>query len=419
MKRTLAIVGSGISGMGALYALRDEFAITLYEKADRIGGHTHTVTVDDPSGPLPVDTGFIVYNTTTYPLLTRLFEELRIKTEWSDMSFGVQNLDTGLEWAGHNLGRVFAQKKNLVRPAFWRMVLEILRFNRTALRRAQENSEEISLGDFLRNDRYSNYFIDNYIVPMGSAVWSTPARNMLDFPARTFIEFFSNHGFLEVERRVRWRTVSGGSHSYLKAILDEAKPEIQTAQAVTSVRRTASGKVELRTALEKREFDFVLMASHANETLSMLEDPTHAESDLLSRFHYQKNQAVLHYDESVLPSDPRCHAAWNFRTKSGVQAIAYSMRRLQNIQSDRHYIVSLGEFERIDQSKIIRSMAYEHPLFDLNTAQAQKSLHILNETGPIFFSGSYFRYGFHEDGLWSASRAARRILDVSRQLLRV
>ena len=419
MKRTLAIVGSGISGMGALYALRDEFAITLYEKADRIGGHTHTVTVEDPSGPLPVDTGFIVYNTTTYPLLTRLFEELKIKTEWSDMSFGVQNLDTGLEWAGHNLGSVFAQKKNLLRPAFWRMVLEILRFNRTALRRAQENSEEISLGDFLRNDRYSDYFIDNYIVPMGSAVWSTPARNMLDFPARTFIEFFSNHGFLEVERRVRWRTVSGGSHSYIKAILDEGKPEIQTGQPVTSVRRTASGKVEVTTPLEKREFDFVLMASHANETLSMLVDPTNEESDLLSHFHYQKNEAVLHFDESVLPSAPQCHAAWNFRTKSGVQAIAYSMKRLQNIKSDRHYIVSLGEFERIDEKKIIRSMTYEHPLFDLKTAQAQKSLHLLNETGPIFFSGSYFRYGFHEDGLWSASLAARRILDVSRQLVHV
>ncbi|HMU82271.1 MAG TPA: FAD-dependent oxidoreductase [Leptospiraceae bacterium] len=419
MKRTLAIVGSGISGMGALYALRDEFAITLYEKADRIGGHTHTVTVEDPSGPLPVDTGFIVYNTTTYPLLTRLFEELKIKTEWSDMSFGVQNLDTGLEWAGHNLGSVFAQKKNLLRPAFWRMVLEILRFNRTALRRAQENSEEISLGDFLRNDRYSDYFIDNYIVPMGSAVWSTPARNMLDFPARTFIEFFSNHGFLEVERRVRWRTVSGGSHSYIKAILDEGKPEIQTGQPVTSVRRTASGKVEVTTPLEKREFDFVLMASHANETLSMLADPTHAETELLSHFHYQKNEAVLHFDESVLPSAPQCHAAWNFRTKSGVQAIAYSMKRLQNIKSDRHYIVSLGEFERIDEKKIIRSMTYEHPLFDLKTAQAQKSLHLLNETGPIFFSGSYFRYGFHEDGLWSASLAARRILDVSRQLVHV
>lgn len=419
MKRTLAIVGSGISGMGALYALRDEFAITLYEKADRIGGHTHTVTVADPSGPLPVDTGFIVYNTTTYPLLTRLFEELKIKTEWSDMSFGVQNLDTGLEWAGHNLGSVFAQKKNLLRPAFWRMVLEILRFNRTALRRAQENSEEISLGDFLKNDRYSDYFIDNYIVPMGSAVWSTPARNMLDFPARTFIEFFSNHGFLEVERRVRWRTVSCGSHSYIKAILDEAKPEIQTGQPVKSVRRTASGKVEVTTPLEKREFDFVLMASHANETLSMLVDPTNEESDLLSHFHYQKNEAVLHFDESVLPSAPQCHAAWNFRTKSGVQAIAYSMKRLQNIKSDRHYIVSLGEFERIDEKKIIRRMTYEHPLFDLKTAQAQKSLHLLNETGPIFFSGSYFRYGFHEDGLWSASLAARRILDVSRQLVHV
>ncbi|HMY45263.1 MAG TPA: NADP transhydrogenase subunit alpha, partial [Leptospiraceae bacterium] len=207
--------------------------------------------------------------------------------------------------------------------------------------------------------------------------------------------------------------------SYIKAILDEGKPEIQTGQPVTSVRRTASGKVEVTTPLEKREFDFVLMASHANETLSMLADPTHAETELLSHFHYQKNEAVLHFDESVLPSAPQCHAAWNFRTKSGVQAIAYSMKRLQNIKSDRHYIVSLGEFERIDEKKIIRSMTYEHPLFDLKTAQAQKSLHLLNETGPIFFSGSYFRYGFHEDGLWSASLAARRILDVSRQLVHV
>lgn len=411
--KQLAVVGSGISAIGAVYALRNNFDITIYEKANRPGGHTHTHLVQEPAGPVNIDTGFIVYNTVTYPLLTEFFEELGVAAQWSDMSFGIHNQFHGIQWAGASPGNLFGQRRNLVRPAFWKMLRDASRFNQTAVKRLQEGAADCTLGEFLHQERYGRMFIENYLLPMGAAVWSTPTDRMLEFPANSLIRFFHNHGFLGMYTNHRWRTVSGGSKTYLDAVLNAVKPAVRLNSQVTSVKRTSSGAAVTADG-ETREFDAVLIAAHADEALRMLADPTQDEKRLLSCFGYEKNTALLHTDESMLPTIPRCRASWNFVVgQDGLRhTTVYDMNRLQNLKTSRRYMVSINEFRAVKDSDIVKEIDYSHPRFDLQAVQAQKELHLLNMDGRIFFSGSYFRYGFHEDGLWSALQASRRILDV-------
>ncbi|MBL8018028.1 MAG: NAD(P)-binding protein [Leptospirales bacterium] len=421
MKR-LGIVGSGISAIGAAYALRNDFEITIFEQAHRLGGHTHTHTINDPDGPVSVDTGFIVYNTVTYPLLTRFFDELKVETHWSDMSFAVHNQSNNVQWAGINPGTLFGQRRNLVRPAFWSMLGDAARFNRTAIQRLESGAADCSLGDFLKQEGFGEMFIRTYILPMGAAVWSTPANRMLDFPANSFIRFFHNHGFLGMYTNHRWRSVCGGSSKYIEAFLKSVSPIVRLSSPVRSVVRGLD-QASVITDRGTETFDAVLIATHADQALRVLETPTDLEKELLGSFQYQPNTALLHWDESMLPPIKRCRASWNFvvDSKQEEHTTVYDMNRLQNLGTRRRYLVSINEFRQVADSKILAEIQYDHPVFDSRAVQAQKHLDRLNQNGPVFFSGSYFRYGFHEDGLWSATQAAGRILDVntSKQLIAV
>lgn len=410
--KQLAIIGSGISATGAAYALRNEFEITIYEKEDRLGGHTHTHLVNDSSGSLNIDTGFIVYNTVTYPLLTQFFAELNVETQWSDMSFGIDNQFHGIQWAGTSPNALFGQRRNLFRPAFWSMLRDAARFNRTAVKRLEDGAADCTLREFLEREGYGSMFIQNYLLPMGAAVWSTPADRMLDFPANSLIRFFHNHGFLGMYTNHRWRTVTGGSKSYIDAVLRVVKPAVRLRSPVIGVARSTHRAVVI-TREDMKAYDAVLIAAHADEALQMLQHPTSDERRLLSSFEYEKNRALLHTDESMLPSIHRCRASWNFVVDSKGQrhTTVYDMNRLQSLKTSRRYMVSINEFRSVDDSKVVREIEYAHPRFDMRACAAQQELQLLNREGPVFFSGSYFRYGFHEDGLWSAVQASRRILD--------
>ncbi len=408
MAEKLAIVGSGISGLGAAYALRKDFSVTLFEQDRRPGGHTNTVTVADQRGQHSIDTGFIVYNTSTYPLLTRLFDELGVSTQWSDMSFSYRNLETNLEWAGNNLNGVFGQRSNLFRPRFWTLLADIMRFKTQALHELASNAER-TLGEFLENSAFREPFIRYYILPMGAAIWSIPERDMRDFPARAFLQFFKNHGLLGTGDHLRWRTVTGGSQTYIQAILQAVQPALRLGEPVQSVVRKAQG-AEVITAAGSESFDRVLIATHADQALKILAQPTDEERRILSCFRYQKNRAVLHTDRSVMPVRRRCWASWNYRYSSdGETSVGYYMNPLQGLQTDTDYILSLNEFAPIDPDRIQYEVEYEHPLFDRKALRMQPELAKLNDAGPVYFSGSYFRHGFHEDGLASAIDAARRI----------
>ncbi len=424
MQKKLAIIGSGIAGMGAAYRLRDEYDITIFEQNHYVGGHTNTIDVDDDGRPLPIDTGFIVYNETTYPNLTRLFAELNVQTENTDMSFSVGNRVTNFEWSGRNVGGIFAQRSNLFKPRFLKFLLEANRFNNTAATHLDDERTDVPMGEYLRRQGYSEYFKENYVLAMGSAVWSTPLDKMEEFPARTLIQFFKNHGMLGYTTQLQWRTVSNGSRNYMNKILAKLGKPVRVNQAVRSIAREANHAL-VRTDEGEHRFDRVLVAAHGDQALRLLADPTQTEEELLSKFKYEKNRAILHTDVGAMPTRKRAWAAWNFmyRPAEGDRehrtTTVYYMNYLQNLKTKHDYFVSINEFDELDESRIIRVLDYEHPLFDGPAIAAQGRLDELNESGPIFFCGSYFRYGFHEDALWSGLRAAEKIKHAEASLLSV
>ncbi|MFO1527055.1 MAG: FAD-dependent oxidoreductase [Turneriella sp.] len=412
--KKLAIVGSGVAGLGAAWLLRNKFEITVFEAGDYAGGHTHTVDVPLAGGGMqPVDTGFIVFNEHTYPNLLNLFRDLGVEYANSNMSFSQFNTATGLQWCSQGLGGLFAQRKNIFSPRYIRFLLEANRFNELLPRDLETGSVSGSFGDYLKRNGFSNYFAENYIVPMTAAVWSTPPEQMLDFPARTFARFFVNHGFLSLYKGLQWKYVVGGSRTYVKKILSGFTGEIRLTSPVQSVRETEDG-VALNVRGEQLKFDACLIAAHADQALGMLAAPDEDQRRLLSHFRYEKNVAVLHSDTSVMPPIRRTWSAWNFKSATAVggqakSTVVYYMNLLQNIGGETPYFVSLNEISPIAENKIHGTWHYEHPLFDEATERAQESLPGLNEKGKIFFSGSYFRYGFHEDAYLSAVQAAEAI----------
>lgn len=423
----LAIIGSGISALGAAYYLRNQYDITIFEAGSYVGGHTNTVTVDDDGRALPVDTGFIVYNETTYPNLTRLFVELKVKTHESDMSFGMHNMASGLQYSGQNYSTLFARRKSVFSPRHWRFLLQAARFNETAPRDLADGKADLPLGQYLRERGYDEYFIYNFIVPMGSAVWSTPVEKMLDFTAAALIRFFRNHGFLGMHTQLQWRTVTGGSRSYVQKILSAVDCAVRLNEPVQRVQRLLNSQAGVRvvTASGAHEFDRVLIATHADQALAMLAEPSALEAELLPAFRYEKNIAALHRDESVMPPLRRIWSSWNYKTRptadgnSVDSATVYWMNRLQKLPTPNNYFVSINDFEEIQPDKLIRQIEYDHPLFDSRAIALQPRLTELNQQGPIYFAGSYFRYGFHEDGLISGlavveqlSREAFKLLPV-------
>ena len=422
MKPTLAIIGTGISGLGCAHFLYRDFDVTLFEQNSYAGGHTNTVTTAEPgtNRPVPIDTGFMVFNYETYPHLTRLFTALNVPVKKTDMSFSVRHEDTGLEFCGSSLNHLFAQRRNLFRPSFYRMLLAIDRFNRDAIAALDEPAIETqTLADFVRARGYGADFLDLYLVPMSSAVWSTPPEKMLQFPARTLLRFFHNHGFLGLNTQHQWWTVDGGAQQYVTRLTAPWRERIRKNTKVTRVARGPDG-VHLTTAAGVAErFDRVILAAHGHESLALLADPTPDESRLLREFQYHPNIATLHTDASVMPRTKLAWSAWNYslaRDTAGRTSpmTIYWMNKLQGVSDQENYFVSINRPEAIDPRRVLTSIAYEHPLFTLGAVRAQAEIPAVNHAArgatETHFCGAWTRYGFHEDGLFSAVKLSELIL---------
>ena len=410
-----AIIGTGIAGLGCAHLLQDDRDLTLFERDGHAGGHANTIELGDG---VPVDTGFMVYNEVTYPALTRLFRELDVSTYPTSMSFSVQHLPTGLEYCGSGLRLLFAQRRNLVRPRFYRLLVSIGRFNREAVAAISDGSaRELSVGAWVAQRGYGNDFLEHFLLPMSAAVWSAPFHEMLAFPAETLLRFFHNHGFLGLHTQHPWRTVTGGSRAYVEALTRPFRSRIHRHKRVIGVRREESA-VRVRFADgDAQRFDQVVLACHADEALALLEDRTHLEQRLLSRFRYASNLATVHTDCSVMPRTRRAWSSWNYRvevTRGSVEtttgSTVYWMNRLQRLDCRENYFISINGKASIDPSRIVRTIQYAHPLFSAEAIRAQGELPQLNERGPLYFCGSYFRYGFHEDALVSGGKAANAVL---------
>ncbi|HWA24226.1 MAG TPA: FAD-dependent oxidoreductase [Lacunisphaera sp.] len=418
-----AIVGTGISGLGCAHFLHPHEDVTLFEQHDRTGGHAHTVTVSEPGTgrQLPIDTGFMVFNYETYPQLTRLFAALGVPVKKTDMSFSVRHEDSGLEFCGSSLNHLFCQRRNLLRPSFYRMLRQIDRFNREAVAALDDPAiDTLTLADYVRARGYGADFLDLYLVPMSSAVWSTPPAKMLRFPARTLLRFFHNHGFLGLHTQHQWWTVAGGSREYVRRLTAPWRNRIRQGVRVVRVRRGAEGVLVTTADGATARFDRVILAAHGHESLALLADPTPTEARLLREFACQPNTATLHTDEAVMPCTKLAWSAWNYAIARDAAGQAdpmtiYWMNRLQGVSDRANYFVSINRPDRINPAKILRTIAYAHPLFTLEAVRAQAEIPALNAaargTTETYFCGAWTRYGFHEDGFLSAVKVARLLLD--------
>lgn len=406
----IAIVGSGIAGLTVAHRLHREHDITVFEAADWIGGHTHTVDVEWAGRSYAIDTGFIVCNDWTYPNFLGLLAELGVPTQPSSMSFSVRCERSGLEYNGTTLNSLFAQRRNLLRPAFYRMLRDIVRFNREAVAAVESWPEGLTLGDYLEQARFGREFIDYYLKPMGAAIWSAEPARMLDCPAAFLVRFFRNHGMLSVNSRPQWRVVRGGSRSYVEKLIAPFRPRVRTSTQVARITRIPGG-VELETSRGMRQrFDAAFIACHSDEALRMLGDPTPAERAVLGAIPYQRNEVVLHTDASLLPRKRLAWAAWNYHVLSREQravAVTYNMNILQSLQAPVTFCVTLNRSGDIDPRTVIDRYTYHHPVFTQASVAAQARQSELNGAHGLYFCGAYWRYGFHEDGVVSALNALR------------
>jgi uncharacterized protein len=421
----LAIVGSGISGLAAAHTLKDHADITVFEAGDYFGGHTHTVdvTLPTPQGMVThgVDTGFLVFNERTYPNLINLFAELEVETAPSDMSFSVKVPGAlkgkTLEWSGTDLNSVFAQRGNLVNPRFWRMLADVMRFNALCTRIAKEQREkelQQPLSDFLRTHKFSEPFRDWYFLPMLGCIWSCPTDQMLQFPVATMIRFCHNHGLIQVTNRPQWFSVVGGARNYVEKILAGVHDK-RLNTPVRLIERDAQG-VRVITDGHAERFDQVVMATHTDQALGLLREPSTYERSLLGAIRYQDNRAVLHTDASVLPANPKTWAAWNYERAASSEressrvCLHYLLNRLQRIPFAQPVVVSLNPLHEIDPATIVGEYDYAHPVFDLAAIEAQKRLPLLQGQQHTWYAGAWTGYGFHEDGLKSGLQVGRALL---------
>jgi predicted NAD/FAD-binding protein len=395
--------------------LAREHELEVFEAGEHVGGHTHTHDLELGGRRLAVDTGCIVFNRKTYPNFCRLLEELGADSLESDMSFSVREESSGLEWNGRNLDTVYAQRSNLLRPSFHRMVLDILRFNREAPE-LLTGEDEIPLGEYLRAGRYSESFQRLYILPMGAAIWSAAPAEMLAFPARFFVRFFHNHGFLQVEGRPVWRVVRGGSARYVEALIRPFAERVHVRTPVRAVWRRPEG-VELELARgETRRYDQVVLATHSDQALALLADPSAAEREVLGAIRYQQNEALLHTDRRLLPRRSKVWASWNYHLlgpaeglNPGRATVTYWMNKLQSLEHPEPLCVTLNHSRAVDPSKVLRRMLYHHPHFDLAAVAAQRRWAEVNGVRRTWFCGAYWRYGFHEDGVVSGLRVVEAL----------
>ena len=406
----IAVVGSGVAALSSAWLLSQRHRVTVYEKADRLGGHSNTVVAETPEGEVAVDTGFICFNDATYPNLIALFDKLGVTSRATDMSFAV-SLDQGrFEYAAPGL---FAQRRNLVRPRFWSMLGEILRFYRQAPEDLEGLTDpQLTLGEYLKRQGFSEAFRDDHLLPMAAAIWSSPAHTLMDYPAEAFIRFCGNHGLLKLVDRPMWRTVEGGSRVYVEQ-LARAIADIRLGAGVRAVQRTGDGVLVQDDQGRAERFDHVIIGAHANQALAMLAEPSDQEKETLGAIKYSRNLTVLHTDSDLMPRRRRAWASWNYIGVGDGLCVTYWMNRLQGLPG-QDLFVTLNPPRAPRAGALLRSEIYEHPIFDPAAIQAQKRLWSLQGRGGVWFCGAYFGAGFHEDGLQSGLAVAEQLGGVRR-----
>jgi predicted NAD/FAD-binding protein len=405
----IAIIGTGIAGNIAAWKLRDWHDITVYEASGHVGGHTNTVDVEERGRTLAIDTGFIVFNDRTYPNFIQMLDDIGQASKPSNMSFSVHSEDGRIEYKSSSLNGLFAQRSNILRPSFHRMLRDILRFFRDAVTDIQRFGRQLTLGEYLSARGYSKQFVDDYLVPMAAAIWSAEPGAVLEMPALFLVRFFKNHGLLQLQDRPQWRVIDGGSREYVRRLVAGHRDRIRLHTPVTSITRTNNGVELTSTSGGREQYDCVFVACHSDQALALLTDPTEDESAALGAIRYQSNEAVLHMDTSVLPRRRRAWSSWNYTVPSDRRshvAVSYNMNMLQGLDAKRTYIVTLNDHGRIDESKVIRKVQYDHPVFSLPTFAAQQRQAALN-CDRTYYCGAYWRNGFHEDGVVSALEAVR------------
>ena len=413
----IAVIGSGISGLSAAHWLSKHHDVTLFESDDRLGGHTATkqvsVTENGESREYAIDTGFIVFNDWTYPLFIELMSELGVASKPTDMGFSAFKADGSFEYAGKNLKTLFSQKRNLVSPSHLRMLADIVRFNKSAVQdwRTGKLEEGVTLGQYLADRGYSETFVQRYLIPMGSAIWSSTTQDMMAFPLKFFVEFFHNHGLLNIKNRPQWHVIQGGSKQYIEPLIRRFEKKIHLGEGVLKVVRDKD-QVEITTAKQSYHFDQVVFACHSDQALNMLGDATEKEKQLLGNIRYRDNDVVLHTDISLLPSRKQTWSSWNYclgEQANELPVLTYNMNMLQGIQSETVFCVTLNATDRIDPDAILGEYRYAHPIFDLPAIEAQKQWQSINGVNATWYCGAYWFNGFHEDGVRSAKRVVESI----------
>jgi predicted NAD/FAD-binding protein len=417
MSKKIAVIGSGISGLGISYILHNNnIDFTLFEKQARIGGHSNTINAYYEEQQIAVDTGFIVFNKKNYPYLTSLFDHLNVDYVESNMSFSLSKINGSnpekrdFEYSGESLSSVFAQRRNILNPSFIKMLFDVVKFNKNAPEILNEDNH-VTIEEYLEDLEVGDYFKKYYLMPMAAAIWSCPLETIKEYPAKTFIRFFDNHGLLTISNQPQWYTVKGGSVEYVKLLTSQFKDRIKTSHELDSVIRKDDKVIVSFTNGKVEEFDEVIMACHGDETYHAIEDKSTEEEEILSLFNYEENLAVLHYDSNLMPKSEKSWASWNYLLKEGSDKVSltYWMNKLQPIDEKYPLFVTMNPTMDIDENKVIKKIEYTHPIFNHNSIAAQKRIKSINGSNKIWYCGAYLRYGFHEDGLLSAVKVAEKM----------
>ena len=403
----IAVIGSGISGLSASYYFSKNHKVDLFEQDDHFGGHSYTYDIKEENKIIAVDLGFIVFNEQTYPNLIRFFNELNVPFEKSNMSFSVSIKDTNVEYGGSGFNAIFANKKNLLNFKFLKMINEIINFYKTAPSLINTETSNVTLGDYLKSSKLSKYFIEYHIIPMVAAIWSMPFQKAKEMPLKLFLNFFTNHGLFKLKNRPQWFTVSNRSRTYVKKVLEKISGEVFKNYKVSKILRSENN-VRILIGNEYQDYDHVILASHADQSLELLDDPSLEESEILKKFTYVSNEAYLHRDENLMPIRKSAWSSWNSISKNENTCVTYWLNKLQNLNSEKNYFLTLNPVEAIDKNKIIKKIHFTHPYFNKDNVALQKDLNKLQGKKRTWFCGSYFGYGFHEDGLKSSKELFKK-----------
>ena len=403
----IAVIGSGISGLSASYYFSKKYKVDLFEQDDHFGGHSYTYDIKEENKIIAVDLGFIVFNEQTYPNLIGFFNELNVPFEKSNMSFSVSIKDTNVEYGGSSFNAILANKKNLLNFKFLKMINEIINFYKTAPSLINTETSNVTLGDYLKSSKLSKYFIEYHIIPMVAAIWSMPFQKAKEMPLKLFLNFFTNHGLFKLKNRPQWFTVSNRSRTYVKKVLEKISGEVFKNYKVSKILRSENN-VRILIGNEYQDYDHVILASHADQSLELLDDPSLEESEILKKFTYVSNEAYLHRDENLMPIRKSAWSSWNSISKNENTCVTYWLNKLQNLNSEKNYFLTLNPVEAIDKNKIIKKIHFTHPYFNKDNVALQKDLNKLQGKKRTWFCGSYFGYGFHEDGLKSSKELFKK-----------